>query len=223
MKLAISVGVGVATLAFSARADAAGPVLGTVIAHHRHASATFTAPGADDATIYFATRPDRATDGRFLDENVAHLDFLTTDEIQAGRWLDDSQLDPGEYYVMLTATDFDCFGAPGCLDGFSAVRPLTVRKPHQRYRATVRSYRYVSTVDLRLRVRPLGETLPYRVCWTRRHTRRRCVRGEVEGYSWNAAASDVLEVRKRHMRRRTTFSWYVKGRKVASKRVRIRR
>lgn len=44
----------------------------------------FSAPGADSATIYLATEPDRATDGGFLQENIKDLDFLTTDEIQGG-------------------------------------------------------------------------------------------------------------------------------------------
>ena len=79
--------------------------------------ALFSIPGADLATIYFATKPDRASDGSFLQENIAALDSLTTDEIQSGSWTYESQLDPGTYYVLLYATDFDCIGQPTCLDG----------------------------------------------------------------------------------------------------------
>jgi hypothetical protein len=50
---------------------------------------------------------------------------------------------------------------------------------------------------------------------------RKCVVGTVDGYSWNSAATDTIEVRKRGMRKLTTFTWYVDGRKVASQRVRI--
>jgi hypothetical protein len=177
-------------------------------------------PGADDATIYFATAPDRATDGSFLDENVKHLDVLTTDEIQAGSWLDSAQLDPGLYYVMLRAYN-DCFGDPACTQGYSDMLTLTVPKPAPRYSGGVQAYRYLSTVDLRFRVAPLGERLSYRVCWTRVNKPRKCVRSTVDGYSWNNPATDQIEVRKRGMPKRTAFAWYVDGRKVASKRVRI--
>jgi hypothetical protein len=178
--------------------------------------------GADDATIYFATSSDRATDGRFLEENVKHLDFFTTDEIQAGRWLDSAQLDPGRYYVMLRVTDDDCFSSdPACMDGFSNMLTLTVPKPVPSFRGGVRVYRYLSTVDLRFRVAPLGERLSYRVCWTRVDKPRKCVRSTVDGYSWNNPATDQIEVRKRGMPKRTAFAWYVDGLKVASKRVRI--
>jgi hypothetical protein len=151
----------VASLACAGVAGAATPALLGVGEQNRHATANFSMPGADDATIYFATRPDRATDGRFLEENVEHSDFLTTDEIQAGRWLDSGQLDPGRYYVMLRATDYECFGSPACMEGFSNMLTLTVPKPAPRYRASVRVYRYLSTVDLRFRVAPLGERLRY--------------------------------------------------------------
>jgi hypothetical protein len=49
--------------------------------------ATFSAPRADFATIYIASRPDRATDGSFLTENIKELDILTDSEIQSGRWV----------------------------------------------------------------------------------------------------------------------------------------
>jgi hypothetical protein len=98
---------------------------------------------------------------------------------------------------------------------------LTVPKPSEKFAGRVRVYRYLSTVDVALTVSPLGEHLPYRVCWNRTRRPRRCIRGTVDGYSWNDSASDSLEVRTRGMRRRTTFVWYVDGRRVASKRVRI--
>jgi hypothetical protein len=213
----------VASLACAGVAGAATPALLGVGEQNRHATANFSMPGADDATIYFATRPDRATDGRFLEENVEHSDFLTTDEIQAGRWLDSGQLDPGRYYVMLRATDYECFGSPACMEGFSNMLTLTVPKPAPRYRASVRVYRYLSTVDLRFRVAPLGERLRYRVCWTRVAKPRRCLRRTISGYSWNSPADDQISVRKRGMPKRTTFAWYVDGRRVASKRVRVPR
>jgi hypothetical protein len=194
------------------------------VAHqNRHATASFAMPGADSATIYFATRSDRATDGSFLEENVEHVDFLTADEIQSGRWLDSAQLDPGRYYVMLSATDYECSDDPTCLEGFSDMLTLVVPKPVPRYRGGVRVYRYLSTADVRFRVAPLGERLRYRVCWTLVGDRRKCVRSSVSGYSWNSAATDAIDVKRRGMPKRTTFAWYVDGRRVASKRVRIPR
>jgi hypothetical protein len=219
----VLVAAAVGSLVLAGAAVAATPALLSVGQQSRHPTATFSMPGADFASIYFATSPDRATDGSFLDENVQHLDLLTTDEIQGGRWLDSAQLDPGRYYVMLRATDDDCFGDPACMEGLSNMLTLAVPKPVPSYRGSVRAYRYLSTVDLRFRVAPLGERLRYRVCWTLTDKRRRCVRSTVDGYSWNSAATDQLEVRKRGMPRRTSFAWYVDGRKVASKRVRIPR
>jgi hypothetical protein len=210
-------------LVAAAPAQASAPTLLGLSEQNRHPSATFAMSGADDGTIYLATAPDRATDGRFLDENLADLDFLTDEEIQAGHWLSSSQLDPGTYYGMVAGTDFDCLGEAECLDGISNVLTMTVPEPKQTYRRRVKVYRYVGIVDLTLRIKPLGERRRYRVCWTRHKKGRKCARGTVDGYSWNSAASDTISVRRRGMRRRTTFNWYVHGRRVASKRVRILR
>jgi hypothetical protein len=210
-------------MASASVSTADSPTLLSVGQQNRHATAAFIAPGADDVAIYFATRPDRATDGRFLEENVQHLDVLTRDEIQAGRWLDSDQLDPGSYHVMLRADDYDCFGEPACMEGFSNMLSLTLPKPAARYRGSVRVYRYLSTVALRFKVTPLGERQRYRVCWRLVSKRRRCVSGAASGYSWNEPGDDVIDVRKRGMPRRTTFTWYVDGRRVASKRVPIPR
>lgn len=214
--------LGLALPATAAGAEAAAPTLTTVGQRDRHATATFSMPGADDATIYFATKSERATDGSFLQENVEHLDLLTTDEIQAGRWLDEAQLDPGTYHVMLRATDYECSGEPGC-GGFSNVVPLTIPRPAARYRGKVRAYRFLSAVTVGFRAARLGERRPYRVCWRLVSGRRKCVRGALRGYSWNSPAEDELSVRKSGMGGVERFVWYVDGRKVASKRARIPR
>jgi hypothetical protein len=174
-------------------------------------------PGADFATIYFSTKPDRASDGSFLQENIKDLDLLTTDEIQIGSWSYESQLDPGTYYVMLRATDFDCIGQPTCIDGYSNMLTLAVPKPPQTYRAGVEVLHYLGVAYLTLRVTPLGEKLPYKVCWRLKSRRLRCVSGSVDGYSWNSSADDEVRVGLRGTARRTTFVWYVGGRKVAAK------
>jgi hypothetical protein len=180
-------------------------------------------------TIYIATKPDRATDGRFLSENITALDSLTSSEIQTGDWKDDSQLEPGTYYVMLRADPdfgscyiYDSGGFdPACADGFSDVVTLVVPRPAVRYTATVRTYRYLSTIDLELRATPLGEKLPYRVCYRTTTKARRCLNGTVDGYSWSSSADDSLTVRRRGLPPVTTFTWTVNGRVVATKTVRL--
>jgi hypothetical protein len=208
--------VSVLALALPGAAQAAQPpTLLSVTQQTRHPAATFSMPGADSASIYFATKPDRATDGSFLQENVKDSDYLTTDEIQHGSWAYEYQLDPGTYYVMMNATDYDCYEQPTCIGGYSNMVTLSVPKPRQTYRGSVYVWRYSHVADLTLRVKPLGESLPYKVCWRLKSGIRRCVSGKVDGYSWNYAASDEVSIRLRGMKNRTTFTWYVRGRKVA--------
>ena len=209
--------VSAVALALPGAAAAQPPVLLGVTQQNLHPAATFSAPGADDATIYMATKPDRATDGSFLRENIIDLDFLTADEIQRGSWAYESQLNPGTYYVLLNATDYDCIGQPTCLNGYSNVLELNVPKPQQAYRGGVHVLHYVHLAYLTLSVKPLGELLPYKVCWRLKNKKRRCVKGSVEGYSWAQSASDDVTVGLRGMARRTTFTWYVRGRKVATR------
>jgi hypothetical protein len=45
----------------------------------------------------------------------------------------------------------------------------------------------------------------------------------LDGYDWNSSASDTLTVTTRGLPLRTTFSWFVGGKRVALKRVLIRR
>ena len=148
---------------------------------------------------------------------MKEVGFLTTDEIQRGSWLDSSQIDPGLYYVLLQATDYDCLGQPTCLDGYSNMLTLTVPKPRSSFRASVHVYHYLHEADLTLRVTPLGERLPYKVCWRLKNKSRRCLASAIRGYSWNSSADGEVSVRLRGMGRRTTFSWYVHGAQVASK------
>jgi hypothetical protein len=212
-----------AALIVTGSAQAATPTLVSVGQQDRHPQATFgPLPGVDYMTVYMATKPDRASDGSFLQENIKDLDFLTADEIASSTWLYESQLDPGLYYVMARASDFDCYQNPNCIDGFSNMFTLTVPKPPQRYRTSVQLLRFIGIGYLNLSVAPLGGKLPYRVCWTLTRGSR-CLRSTVTGYSWNAPASDLLRVSLRRMRKLTTFTWYADGRIVSVRRVRIRR
>lgn len=132
-------------LVLATPAAAVPPTLSSVSQQDRHPVVNFSAPRAGSAVIYLATKPDRATDGSFLQENVKELDLLTPAEIQSGRWSDENQVEPGTYWVMLYASvDFDaCYRYdsgtfdPGCADGFSNVLTLSVPKPPVRYRTSV--------------------------------------------------------------------------------------
>ena len=213
----------VALVAVGAAQGATAPTLASVGQQNRHPTATFgPLPGVDAAFTYVATKPDRASDGSFLEENIKASDILTDDEIARGSWLYESQLDPGLYYVMARTFDFECYQNPNCIDGFSNMLTLTIPKPEQRYSARVQLLRYIRIAYLTFTVNPLGETLSYKVCWTLTRGSR-CVRATVDGYSWNDSASDLLRLSMRKMRKVTTFSWYVNGQRVALKRVRIRR
>jgi hypothetical protein len=55
--------------------------------------------------------------------------------------------------------------------------------------------------------------MPYQVCWkqAKGKKKRRCVKGTLSGYSWNADASDMLRISTRGMARRTKFSWYTRA------------
>jgi hypothetical protein len=215
--LSVTTAFGSVALPSPAPAPAKPPTLLTVSQKNRHPSATFSAPGADDATIYFASKPDRAGDGGFLRKNINKLDLLGTVEIRRGSWSFEDPLDPGTYYVMMDAADYDCIGQPGCIGGYSNMLTLAVPKPSQTYRGSVEVLHSVHIVSLTLHVTPLGEKLPYKVCWQLATGKRRFVSGTVAGYSWNSSADNQLSVRLRGMKARTKFTWYVRGHAVVSK------
>jgi hypothetical protein len=213
------------TLAVAAPAGATPPALLSTGHNGLHPTASFAAPGATDVTLYLSTRPDRATDGSFLTENSAGIDFLTGDEIAGGAWMDADTLAPGTYYVMLRASQTGCYASDGqvCMEGYSNVLPLTIAKPTQRYRATIKGG-YIASFELK--ITPLGESVPYKLCWTRRQGRK-CERSTVNGYDWTRPASDTIyltlsDLKLPRRQTRTTFTWQVGGKRVASKRVRVR-
>jgi hypothetical protein len=110
---------------------------------------------------------------------------------------------------------------PACADGFSEPLPLTVPKPKTRYSTSVTKYRFLESMDLRLVARPLGERRKYKLCYATKRVARKCLTGTLNGYDWNASARDTLSVRTPALKRTTTFTWLVDGRKVASKHVRV--
>jgi len=223
----------VAALALAPEAGAVAPRIVSLTSVGRHASMTFSAPRARYVTVTIARNPAQATNGEFLDENVVHSDFLTDAENQAGRWVDERQLDPGTYYAMIRALadpacmsfpppTFDEVLDPSCADGPSAVATLVVPRPAQRYVGTVARAAGGAVLRLRLSVHPLGNTVRYRVCWRARTGRRACLRRNVAGFDWNSAAADSVFVRSRLVAARTTFTWFVGTRVVARRPVRVR-
>jgi hypothetical protein len=231
MRYAIALLPLAASLVFVSSASAQPPVLSSVtVSADRHPSAQFSAPKASDVTIYFATKPDQGSDGAFYSENIAAVDFLTANAIQAGSWTYSDQLDPGTYYVMLNADpDFDlCYDSntgtydPSCADGYSNVVTLNVPTPQIRYSASVSVFHFLKEADLRFKAAPLGVTQRYRVCYPTRAKKKRCLSGALDGYSWDSPATDEMSVSTRKLAARTTFTWYVGSRVVAKKRVKIR-
>lgn len=186
--LVVAVVAVVTSLLFVDGALASPPVLSSVtVSSDRHPSATFSAPKADYVEIDFASKPDRATDGSFFQENIVADDIMTSDEIQAGGWTYSDQLDPGTYYVMLKASpNFDLCYIPStgtydplCADGYSNVVELSVPVPPIRYRAGVTVLRYARVAYLHLKATPLGVTKPYRICYRDRAKKKRCVSGHL--------------------------------------------
>ena len=111
---------------------------------------------------------------------------------------------------------------PSCADGYSTMQTLNVPRPPIRYGASVQHYVYLNNVDLTITAVPLGQKLPYRVCYRTKAGGRVCLGGVIAGYSWSSSASDTRSVNRRNLRTITTFTWYVEGRPVVSKRARVR-
>jgi hypothetical protein len=207
-------------------ASAAAPRLELVSESNRHPDATFLAPRASDATVYIANNPTRASDGRFLDENVVAIDFLTAAEISNGYWSYEDQIDPGSYWVLLRAEASSGCGYPpdySCADGYSGVLELSVERPTTRFSVTTTLYKNIGLLDLNLKGSPLGVKQLYSVCWRDRSRRKRCKNGTLHGSSWNSAAEDQVTISTAKLVRRTLFTWRERGgggRVLKSKRVR---
>lgn len=211
----------------AASALAVPPAITSVGQQARHPTVSFSAPRADSVSVYVASKADLATDGRFLEENVVDVGLLTDSEIQSGKWLDSSQIDPGSYFVMVNASrdsacvsydphTYDAITDPSCADGFSSVVPLTVPTPKTKYTVKTVVLRNIGILSLTLTGRPLGVNLPYRVCWKqptgkKKTLKKKCLSATLIGYSWNSDATDLLSISTKGMSRRTKFTWYTRG------------
>lgn len=160
-------------------ADATTPTLTSVTTVHGYPRATFVAPDADGATIYFSDSAERATDGRFLEPHLVGSDTLTAGEIANGYWTSSSQLGPGHYWTVLNAD-----GWPDDGDYFSEwsnVLELDVPKPPPSPLPTLRirtARRYVrAALERRFRgAWSFGYAHRVRGCERRSRLRVRCVR-----------------------------------------------
>lgn len=217
-------------LIFASAASAVPPVLSSVGSNDRHPTATFSAPKSDQVVIEIATKPDRGTNGEFLSENQKVFTIMTDSEAQTGHWLYGYQLDPGTYYVLLHASpDFDnCYIVdagtydPSCADGYSDMTTLVVPRPATRYRVTITRESFIGSAELRLIATPLGEKAPYKVCYLDAKKKKRCLSGTLSGYDWDSPADDLLMLKTRSLAPTTTFTWTIAGKKVATKRARVR-
>jgi hypothetical protein len=196
----------------------------------RHPTASFSAHNADFVTIYFATRPDRATDGNFLTEHVKYTDPLTDSEIQQGRWLRASRIEPGTYWVMLRASpDFDrCYRSdtgdydPACAQGYSEPVRWVLPRPQSRFSVSLYRWQSRPRIDLNFAARPWGDKTPVRLCYRTAAKQRRCLNGMLDGFTWDVGSSDEISVSTRGLATWTTFEWFLEGKRVLQRRIRVR-
>ncbi|MEO5575624.1 MAG: hypothetical protein ABIR67_00635 [Gaiellaceae bacterium] len=228
MRLVVILALCGTSLVWSGTALAVPPTITSVSQQTRHPIVTFSAPKSDHVVIEIASKPERGSDGSFFSENQVEFDLMTDSEVAAGRWLSESQIDPGTYYVLVRASpDFNlCYQNggfdPSCADGYSAMATLVVPRPAVKYVVGATRQSYSAAVTLSISATPLGEKLPYRVCYLTKALKRLCLRDMLAGYSWNSGASERLTVSTRLLATYTTFSWFVGTRVIGSKRIRVR-
>jgi hypothetical protein len=196
---------------FASPAGAAPPVLVSAGHVQRHPAATWTlSPGVKATVAEVATSPATSTDGYFFQENLKAFDVLQDTQTN---WVNNSQLDPGVYYLHIAGIDEPCFYAGLCpVREFTQTATLVIEAPppppppppppapRPRYEATVRSvhpgairdgsrnwtYRG-DTVRVRFRnaaARP-GDGALYRVCYTK-NRRLACRNGRIFGRLWDS-------------------------------------
>jgi Tol biopolymer transport system component len=176
--------------------------------------------GVEAATVTVSTQPHTyVVPGGWSTSGTQHHDSLTSDEITAGTWTSDSPLDPGRYFVRTETRDWDCLQI--CIAGSSGALSVEIPEPTLRFTARAKRSRDRRALLLSLRVTPLGKNLPYRVCWPTAKGRR--CRGRVMvGTSWSSGLTDVVRLPVRGLRPATRFVWYVDGKAVGSRTVKVR-
>ena len=224
-----------ASLIVAGSAQAADtPMLVSVGQQNGHPQATFgPLYGVDSLNVLIATKPDRGSDGNFLQENTlyGHSGFLTDREIAFRSWRSESRLEPRallRHGSQLEPRLLDDLGSElqwrplqhlgrAHADGSEAGAEAEVSDTRERpalHRRRVPDHERVAARRRCEAALPglldsvAGKPLP---------------RSTVSGHSWYSPASDFLSVSLRKMRKLTTFTWYVDGRVVSVKRVRIRR
>lgn len=209
--------------AASAPAAVVAPVVLSTGSDNRHPVVTFSATKAAEVTLEVASAPGRATNGAFFAENYVTSEFFTPGEIVNGRWMSPTRYEPGVYWVMLRAssTSYDCEPTiEVCGRGRSDVVSLVVPEPPIVFRPALT--RSAGTIIASLTATALGEPRSYRLCWRNRRGAERCRPGTLNGTSWDSPAAHEIAVSTRSLRRTTRFRWYVNGRLVAARTVRVR-
>jgi hypothetical protein len=128
--------------------------------------------------------------------------------------------EPESLCISYPPPDYRRVVDPVCADGFSNIVVVTIPKPVVRYRV---GYSRGLIGGFTIRASSSGEAIPYRLC-SRDLAKRRCVRGAIEALGWDSANSDTIYLTAFDFRksvyckrgRRTTVTWYVRGRRVGS-------
>lgn len=223
-----------AFLLLPAVAAAQAPLLKSVTPKDRRLLVTFSAPGAAQTvggvTIYVARAPTRNSDGTFPAANLADEGVLTTDQIAAGAWTEQTQLAPGRYWVMVaanpdtqTCTLNNATINPSCASGDSKVDSVTVPSP-TRYRPSVAS-KHGGSLSLRLVAAPLGVPETLKLCYAvtvRKRASRRCMNRHLAGVDWNDPVDDLVKLSTRGMSPSESFTWSLAGHTVAKLTVKLR-
>ncbi len=213
-----------AALVLVTPAAAVAPLLGAVTPTDGYAGATFTAPRSTYITFYVASKPDRATDGQFLEGNVVLNEILTNDEAASGVWRSETKLPDGSYWVMMEAQpDQDCFIEDhydeACANGYSNVVAFKVAPPPSpRYTGTVKPSKAGGPALATLRATGLTVRTPYKLCFTS-VGKKRCLAGVLTAAQ---PSSSTLRVPSKGLATTTTFTWVVAGKTVATKRAKVR-
>jgi hypothetical protein len=218
--------IGIGALMLAGPAAASPPSITAITIRGRAPTVTFDAPKASSVNLFIASSADRASDGSFIAEDVVVRAVLPRSALQSGTWTYSARLDPGDYFLLLKATadaaacapatpggDLD----PSCADGFSPVASFTVPVPRIRYDVYAKPYHRGRIVRLGLLAEALGVPQTYRVCYRLRSKARRCVASRLDAYHWDESSSDVVAVDGRPLARSTTFTWFVAGKKIASR------
>ena len=222
----------VAAVIFASPAVAAPPVLTAVGQTNRHPTATWTLPaGVKSRLVEIATDPASRPDGYFSGESVKATDGLEDGQTN---WVYKAQLEPGTYYVHIGGFDEGCYLRRGMcpIPEFSQV--MTLEIPSPRYQASTRTihphalrlpgnWTYLGdTLKLRFRNANAAtdDSQTYTLCNTTARGRA-CRSRKLVARSWDTFRLRITRAVARRSRQYIAFTWWVEGRVVARRRVKM--